>query len=312
MIQIPANGTIAAFQKEIQIFPDTGYNLIALPVHWMGLQAFWFVCSARTMEMWRALTLLFEQTRQTHSMKFPLIWILLLFVVLIYCLRFTTWHLCFLPLVCEKHSAHDTMQRWGTPELSWLFSNPHQNPAMEVIIGTSATLFTMLALSSTAAIISAIDMSLRAEIQTLKDLLEKNCKHNMASTMTGSLQEDPSDLMTRQRSSSSVFLDAFDTIETHSQRGAVAARESNHPVHNLFHRSQTLADPTTTETEFAHEVEKRYRSIVRWLYVLRTTVGTVLSTFTVCIVATVAAFAWVDKMLWPHLTAADGGAGSVE
>eukprot|EP01050_Picozoa_sp_SAG11_P009547 SAG11_NODE_907_length_6599_cov_13.219231_5_plen_245_part_00 len=118
-----------------EMFPDTGYNLIALPVHWMGLQAFWFLRAAQTMKTWRALTKLFEETNNTHSLKFLLIWMLLLFVALIYCLRFTTWHLCFLPFVCGKHSALDNLRRWRTPELSWVFSDPNPNPVMEVTIG---------------------------------------------------------------------------------------------------------------------------------------------------------------------------------
>ena len=65
----PVNGTGTV----IEILPDTGYNLIALPVHWMGLQAFWFVCAAQTMETWRALTNVFEATDNTRSLKFPLI-----------------------------------------------------------------------------------------------------------------------------------------------------------------------------------------------------------------------------------------------
>eukprot|EP01050_Picozoa_sp_SAG11_P009548 SAG11_NODE_907_length_6599_cov_13.219231_6_plen_268_part_00 len=164
----------------------------------------------------------------------------------------------------------------------------------------------MLALSSTAAIITVIDISVRAEIQTLKELLERNCKHsNVTTPMNLQLQQEDALGLTTQRSSSS----QFDAIETNLQRGAVTTSESNHPPHNQLHRSQTSP---IDEAEFAYKVDEQYRSIVRWLCVLRTTVGTVLSTFTVCIVTTVAAFALVDKMLWPHLTRDEGGPGSVD
>jgi hypothetical protein len=285
-----ANGT----EHVVEIVPDTGYNIIAMPVHWMNIVALWFLSSETARRTWHFIVAHFESSNparfrffccdvRAYTVHFGCIWTLVVFATLAYFLKYTSWHL--LPY-CQHCFV------WKTPELPWNFSNAAENPPVEVLVGVITSLFSILVCAAAAVFVATVDIAVdNAKTQFMRTLVLQQRRNRQNDTSRN-----------RQRTSlSTSFLESMDSIQAPDSFDT-RAPQSSYAAFEEVARTSSL----TPES-----IEKSYSDIVRWMDMMERTIGFVVSWYTICIVLAGFAFAFVDGEVWP-IDTAPGPDGSVK